>query len=76
MRRFVISAKDFWGYTAMLSPSFATPAAQIAEIKKRLRTDLMKLNLVVLAERLDTVALHVHDEQPNDETTYVCDHTH
>lgn len=87
VRKFQLSCDTFWGYNISIdlsNPGFSSIDDVIKYILNSLRSDLKKMNLDVLRERLDKVYNNYHIHNMNeiqnlkrtnkDEIIYVCRH--
>lgn len=79
---FQLSAHLFWGFQVEI-PDLAymnSEADIITLVKENLKEYLLKGNLQVLAEMVDTLPLHFHEnvftKKNQAEVVYICDHRH
>jgi dihydroneopterin aldolase len=85
LRRFQISASLFWGWQSTLDIEEYDTIEKICDkIKKDLKRHFQQTNLLELAEKVDSLHIHTHDDItrifsdtvepfPND-IFYLCDH--
>lgn len=72
MPTYQLSHRLFWGFRADVDTTVIADA--VAEIKRRLRVQLLELGLEVLAEELDRAQFHTHPPTPHsDGIVYLCE---
>jgi hypothetical protein len=79
---FQLSAELFWGFQVELDlAQFTTEADVIKEVKSQLKEFMLMGNLQVLAEEVDKLHLHLHQDLHSEHeqdlsVVYICDRKH
>lgn len=74
MTRIQISDDLFWGYNMELDIYNMANEDIIAIVTIQLKDDLTRLNLLDLVTKVDKRHWHIHDDNRNVPTVYICSH--